>query len=178
MTELLGTDLATGVQVVIATVAIVLVMLVLVRVGGQRSLAAMTAADVACVSALGAVVGRTSLLAVPTLAAGVIALTVLVGLRHLLSALERGPRWLPVPRRGPVVVLRDGRLCPDELRRARLSDDDLRQALRLAGVVRRDEARLVVLERSGRISVMRGSEPEEWLLADLRRGEAPGSGKQ
>jgi uncharacterized membrane protein YcaP (DUF421 family) len=166
MTELLGTDLATAVQVVIATVGIVLVMVVLVRLGGQRSLAAMSATDVACVAAFGAVVGRTSLLAVPTLAAGMIALTVLVGLRHLLSALERGRRLLG---RGPVVVVRDGRVLPEALRRARLSDDDLRQALRLAGVARRTEVRLVVLERDGRISVVRGGEPENWLLADLDR---------
>jgi uncharacterized membrane protein YcaP (DUF421 family) len=175
MADLLGTDLATGLQVVVATVAIVLVMVVLVRLGGRRSLAAMLATDVACVAALGAVVGRTSLLAVPTLAAEAIALTVLVGLRHWLSALER-TRWLRPLRRGPVVLVRDGRTCPEALRRARLSDDDLRLAVRLAGIADRSEARLVVLERSGRISVVRGSAPEEWLLADLRRGEAPGSG--
>jgi uncharacterized membrane protein YcaP (DUF421 family) len=152
---------------VIATVGIVLTLLVLVRIGGQRSLTTMSAADVACVIALGAVVGRTTLLAVPTLATGMIALVILFGLRHVLSALEQRPRWRRVLARRPVVVIRDGETCSDGLHRARVSDDDLRQRLRLAGVTSLGQVRLAVLERTGQISVLRGDEPEAWLLTDI-----------
>lgn len=167
MTDQLGTDPATGLQVVIATVGIALTLLVLVRLGGQRNLATMSAVDVACVTALGAVVGRTALLAVPTLLTGMIALVSLFGMRHLLATMEQRPRWRRLLTRRPVVVMRDGLHCAEALRRTGFSDDDLRQRLRLAGVSDRSQVRLAVLERTGEISVLRGDEAEPWLLADL-----------
>lgn len=167
MTGHLGTDPVTALEVLIATIGIALTLLVLVRIGGQRSLATISAADVACVVALGAVVGRTALPAVPTLATGMIALTVLLGLRHLLSALQQRPRWHRLLARRPVVIMRNGRVRTQALRRSRISVDDLRQRLRLAGVTDRDRVRLAVLERTGQISVLQGAEPEVWLTADL-----------
>ncbi|HTK62127.1 MAG TPA: YetF domain-containing protein [Pseudonocardia sp.] len=164
----LGTNLPTAVQVVVATIGIYLALVLLVRIGGQRGLVAMSGADVACVIALGAVVGRTSLLANPTLATGVIALSVLFGMQRLLTILERGPRVGRLLARRSVVLMRDGLLCEDGMRRARVSDDDLRQRLRLAGISRREQVGLVVLERTGQISVLRaGVELEPWLADDL-----------
>lgn len=98
----------------------------------------------ACVIALGAVVGRTTLLAVPTLATGVIALVVLFVLRVLLSRLQHSRlHVLLAPR--PVVLIADGRICADAMRRAGVSDDDLRQRLRLAGITARSQVGLAVL---------------------------------
>ncbi|HEX2130560.1 MAG TPA: YetF domain-containing protein [Actinophytocola sp.] len=175
MIDRLGTDPATGIAVVIATIGIVATLLVLVRIGGQRGLTTMSAADVACVGALGAVVGRTTLLAVPTLATGVIALVVLFGVRHLLSALDQRPRWRRLFARRPVVLVRDGVLYSESLRRARISEDDLRLRLRLAGITDRRQVGLAILERTGQISVLRGEQPEPWLLADLERSSWPQS---
>ena len=54
---------------------------------------------------------------------------------------------------------------------ARVTQDDLRQCLRIAGVTRTDQIGLAVLERSGRISVLRSDdEPGRWLLDDLPQG--------
>jgi len=41
---------------------------------------------------------------------------------------------------------------------ARVTQDDLRQCLRIAGVTRTDQVGLAVLERSGRISVLRSDD--------------------
>lgn len=173
MTEQLGTDPVTAAQVVIATVGMVLTLLVLVRIVGQRSLATMSAADLACVVALGAVVGRTMLLAVPTLVTGVIALVVLFGLRWFLSRAQRTRLGeLLSPR--PVVLMVDGRVLEAAMRRARVTDDDLRQRLRLAGITARTQVRLAVLERTGQISVISAAagECEPWLHDDLPRSDA------
>ena len=170
MTEQLGTDPVTALQVVIATVGMVLTLLVLVRVGGQRSLATMSAADLACVVALGAVVGRTMLLAVPTLVTGIIALVVLFGLRRLLARVQRSRVGdLVAPR--PVVLMADGRVLETAMRSARVTDDDLRQRLRLAGITTRTQVRLAVLERTGEISVIAAAagECEPWMHEDLPR---------
>lgn len=163
----LGTDAITAVEVVVATVGIVLTLVVLVRIGGQRSLATMSAVDIACVVAVGAVAGRTTLLAVPSLATGVIALVVLFLLRHVLSRWEQRPTGRRLLARRPVVLVRDGRLQHEAMRAARISDDDLRQRLRLAGASGGGQVALAVLERTGQISVLISGPVDEWLLADL-----------
>lgn len=173
MTEQLGTDPVTAAQVVIATVGMVLTLLVLVRIVGQRSLAAMSAADLACVVALGAVVGRTMLLAVPTLVTGVVALVVLFGLRWFLSRVQRTRLGALLSPR-PVVLMVDGRVLEAAMRRGRVTDDDLRQRLRLAGITARTQVRLAVLERTGQISVITAvaGECEPWMHEDLPRSDA------
>jgi uncharacterized membrane protein YcaP (DUF421 family) len=173
MTEQLGTDPVTALQVVIATVGMVLALLVLVRIGGQRSLATMSTTDLACVVALGAVVGRTMLLAVPTLVAGVIALVVLFGLRLLLSQVQR-TRLGAVLAPQPVVLMADGQVIEAAMRRACVADDELRQRLRLAGITARTQVRLAVLERTGEISVITAAagECEPWMQEDLPRSDA------
>lgn len=170
MIEQLGTDPATALQVVIATIGMVLTLLVLVRTGGQRSIATMSTVDVVCVIALGAVVGRAMLLAVPTLVTGVIALVVLFGFRRLLARLQRSRLGALLSSR-PVVLMVDGRVLDEAMRRSRVSEDDLRQRLRLAGVAARAQVRLAVLERTGQISVIAAAagECEPWVRADAER---------
>lgn len=170
----LGVDLPTAGLVVVATLGIYLALLVCVRVSGQRSLSAMSATDVACVIALGAVVGRTTLLATPTLATGVIALVMLFAVQRCLALLRRNRLLSRVIAREPVLLVRDGRMCPDGLRRARMSDDDLRQRLRVAGVARLTDVDCVVLERNGVVSVLRtGPEPDAWVMADVPGYDEP-----
>lgn len=170
--ELLGINPLEALAVFVATLGICLALLVLVRLSGARSLATMSGADIACVTALGAVVGRTTLLAVPTLATGVIALVVLFGVQRALARLERRPRWGRVLSRPPLVLMADGSIDDTVLRRGRISHDDLRQRLRLAGVTHRDQVRLVVLERTGQISVLRCESVEARLTRDLVASDA------
>src|SRR6476661_4208869 len=124
MFDELTTTPSTALQVVVATVVVYLVFLVLVRLAGQRTLTTLSVPDLACVMALGAIVGRTALLAVPTLATGVVALVTLLLMQRLMSLLGRRTgvgRWLHPE---PLVLVRRGRLLADNLRRARVSDDE------------------------------------------------------
>jgi uncharacterized membrane protein YcaP (DUF421 family) len=56
---------------------------------------------------------------------------------------------------GPVLVMRDGQLIPDALRRSKLSEDDLRAALRRASIGSYADVGAAVVERTGTISVLR-----------------------
>lgn len=54
-----------------------------------------------------------------------------------------------------------------------MSEDELRQRLRLAGIRHRDEVQCVVLERNGNVSVIRRGElVDPWLLADVTASPA------
>ncbi|MFC4949104.1 YetF domain-containing protein [Pseudonocardia sp. GCM10023141] len=61
------------------------------------------------------------------------------------------------------------------MRRAGVTDDDLRQRLRLAGITARTQVRLAVLERTGEISVLAAAagECEPWMHEDLPRSLEP-----
>lgn len=164
----LGATWGQVAAVAVTTVGMYLALVVLIRVVGQRSLAMMSGFDVGCVVALGAVVGRTVLLETPTLVVGVVALLSLFSMQALLSLFRRRrsfDRWINRP---PVLLVDDGRLLHDNMRRAHVAEDELRQRLRLAGVHRLDEVRCVVLERTGAVSVLRyGPDVDPWLLADV-----------
>lgn len=168
MFDELTTTPSTAFQVVVATVVVYLVFLALVRLAGQRTLTTLSVPDLASVMALGAIIGRTALLAEPTLATGLLALVTLLLMQRLMSLLGRSRvvgGWLHP---APLVLVHRGRLLPDNLRRARVSDDELRQHLRLAGVATLAEVAHAVLERTGEISVLRADRPVDgWLVADL-----------
>jgi uncharacterized membrane protein YcaP (DUF421 family) len=54
----------------------------------------------------------------------------------------------------PILLVKDGEVLHDHLRRARLLEKDLRQKLRLAGVGSLAAVQCAVLERNGVISVI------------------------
>lgn len=175
MLDELTTTPSTAFQVVVATVVVYLVFLLLLRLTGHRTLATLSLPDVACVMALGAVVGRTALLAEPTLVTGLLALVTLLLLQWLMTRLQRRGPWRDRLHRSPVVLVRDGQLLPAALWRARVHEDDLRQALRAAGVATLAEVAYAVLEPTGRISVLRGP-VDAWLTADLTVDSRPTTG--
>jgi uncharacterized membrane protein YcaP (DUF421 family) len=101
------------------------------------------------------VVGRTTLLAVPTLGGGIVALAVLFSLQRVVRVLRRNRRVRVMLDRPPVLLVCDGKCDAAAMSRAGVSEDDLRQRLRLAGISRWELAGRVVLERNGEISVIR-----------------------
>ncbi len=159
---------ATAATVVVTTVCIYLAFIVLVRVMGSRVLTGTSSFDLACVVAFGAILGRTVLLTDPTLVIGVIALSTFVAMQALLGLLRQNSalyRWLNCP---PVLLVADGILHRDNMRRAHVIEDDVRQAARQAGARTLGEVACLVLERNGALSVIRSSRPvDPWLTADV-----------
>lgn len=174
MLEPLGATWSELATVVVTTAGMYAAFIVLVRVVGQRSLAGMSSFDVGCIVALGAVMGRTVLLAQPTLLIGVVAIATFFAVQGTLGVLRQVRAVDRLMNRAPVVLMRDGALLPDAMRRAHVSADEVRQRLRLAGVCRLQDVAVMTLERNGSVSVLRaGPVIDPWLLSDLDR--APGT---
>lgn len=169
-------DAPGALKVVIATVVMYVIFVALVRLLGQRNLAAVSIYDVACVLALGAVIGRTALLSVPTLGSGVVALVALFVVQGVVRVLRRARRIRVLLDRPPVLLVIDGLCDAAAMRRAGVTDDDLRQRVRLAGISRWEQVGRVVLERNGEISVIRHDPGlDEGLFADIA-ADAPVAG--
>jgi uncharacterized membrane protein YcaP (DUF421 family) len=168
MAEQLGAGWTQVAMVATATVAMYLTLVVCVRLLGQRSLANMSSFDLGCTIALGAVVGRTSLLLEPTLLAGVVAIVTLFATQTTLARL-RQRHWVDrLMNRPPVLLMAGGTPLCENLRSSHVAEDELRQKLRLAGIRSLTEVRCVVLERNGAVSVVRQDEPlDPWLFSDV-----------
>ena len=163
---------ADAATVMISAVGVYLAFLILIRIVGQRALAAMSSFDFAAAIALGAVMGRAVLGYTPTLTAGVLGMATLFALQAVFGVLRRNPGLDRALSNLPLLLMADGVVLVDNLRKANIVEDELRQKLRQAGVRRYTEVASVVFERTGAISILRQDEtvaPE--LIADVRGRE-------
>jgi uncharacterized membrane protein YcaP (DUF421 family) len=151
-------------SVALAAIGLYVSLLIALRLTGRRLVAPLSTNDVAAGIAVGAVFGRAVLGYTPTLPAGVIGLGTLSALHVGTRRVRRADALLGD---GPLLLVRDGQVLPDALRRARLTEDDLRVALRRASLGSWSQVGAMVLERCGTISVLRSEQCLEDALVDI-----------
>jgi uncharacterized membrane protein YcaP (DUF421 family) len=85
-----------------------------------------------------------------------IATSLLMGLHWILAQASARSRWVAKLLEGSAIELvRDGTPERSRLVRESISEADLEEALRQSGIAHVEETRLVVLEPSGKITVLR-----------------------
>ncbi|WP_044517372.1 DUF421 domain-containing protein [Hymenobacter sp. DG25B] len=173
LNELLGlhvhSDDITALQMSMRAVVIFFVALALLRLAGTRAFSSGSAFDMVLKIILGAVLSRAIVAASPfwpTIAAA----TAFVVLHRLLAIAAYYSDFVGLLIKGKAQVLvEDGELHQQNLRRTNISRNDLAEGLRDSGGVEVvAQAKKVVLERNGRISVIKrkhspdktGSAPE------------------
>lgn len=131
------------------------VLVLVLRVSGKRTLAKLNAFDFVVTVALGSTLATILLSSDVSWAEGAVALATLAGLQ-LMAALAsaRIPGGRNVLTSEPSLVLRDGRLLREAMRRHRLSESDVRQAVRRTGAGDLGDVAAVVLETDGSMSVI------------------------
>jgi uncharacterized membrane protein YcaP (DUF421 family) len=143
------------VRVVVVGVLAYLGVIVLLRISGKRTLAKMNAFDLVVTVALGSTLATILLSADVSYLEGLLALVALVGLQFVAAWVST--RWAAVRRllkSEPVLLLRDGRLLDEVLRRQRVTTGEVRQAVRSQGMGSLTDVTAVVLETDGRFSVV------------------------
>ena len=155
--------------VVLSTLAVYAVLVVLVRAVGLRSFSKMTSIDFAMTITTGAVLASTLLNQSPPLAQGVVALATLFGLQAAVSWGRRHGLSAVVDN-DPLVLMAGDRMLRDNLRRARVTENDVWAKLRESNVLDPCEVRAVVLESTGDISVLHGDPGGRDLHPCLLRG--------
>jgi uncharacterized membrane protein YcaP (DUF421 family) len=129
--------------------------LALVRVGGRRAFGRWTAIDIVVAIVVGSNLSRALTGSAP-LWGTLLATTLLFALHGALA--NAAARWHGISRvvEGmPAVLGRDGALDAAALVRHAVSDAAVQEALRAAGLEAARGSRLVVLEPSGRITVLK-----------------------
>ena len=151
-------------------------LILLLRLSGKRTLAKMNAFDLVVTVALGSTLATILLSSDVSYAEGMLALVLLAGLQFVSAwSSVRFETARAVVKSKPVLLLRDGRMLDDELTRQRVTEGEVRQAIRSQGNGSVGDVAAVVLETDGTFSVIRRARVGDGsALADVRPADAMG----
>jgi uncharacterized membrane protein YcaP (DUF421 family) len=152
----LGLDIGdvSSVQMALRAIAIYAVMLVLVRLASKRFLSKASAFDVIVAIMLGSIMSRAINGSAPFLPT-IMASAALLALHWLFATLAAHTPFGTLVKGEPRLLIKDGEIQEGGLREAKLSANDLKQALRLQ-VGDPDPSRIkrAYMERNGKISIV------------------------
>lgn len=155
--------------VLLGTVGIYLATVLFTRLVGLRSFSKMSSFDFAMTVAIGSVIASTIVIDGVSLLKGTVALALLYGLQFLVGSLrERFETFAGVLDNRPILLMAGPEILHENLRKAQVTEGDLRAKLREANVLRLDRVHAVVFETTGDISVLHG-EPDAALDLDILR---------
>jgi uncharacterized membrane protein YcaP (DUF421 family) len=145
-------------QMSIRAVIVFFVALIIMRIGSQRIFGKHTAFDIVLGIIYGSVLSRAitgNSPFIPTLCAAL----VLVLLHRFLAFMAystSGPIGNLIKGK-PVMLVKDGKVQEEELKKNSLTENDLQEAMRKGGVTKVEDIESACLERSGDISVIKKS---------------------
>lgn len=145
------------------------------RVFGQRQFASSSSYDLIFVFALGSLIGRVVLVRT-SLATALVGLLTLFLLHAATGWLHHNVKAVhDLIQNPPILLVAEGEVVEDGLRRAHLSRTELYQAVRLEGHGSLAGLRAVIMERTGRISVLQeGSPIDAEVMAEVTRTTGAG----
>ena len=129
-------------------------LMVLLRLSGKRTLSKLNAFDFVFVVAVGSVFASTIISKDITLVEGIAALATLIAIQVILA--ELAMRFSAVERiinGEPTLLLSHGKFIPRALRKERITEEEVRAAIRAKGVKRVEDVDAVILENDGSLSV-------------------------
>lgn len=144
-------------------------LIILLRVSGKRTLSKWNAFDFIVTIALGSILGSTLLLRDVSLTTGLFGVAVLVILQFCIS-------WLSVHTAGvqewvkgnPTLLVYRGKIQHQTLRHERITESEIRVAVREKGFAALEDVEAVVLETNGNFSVIEElKDPSASALMDV-----------
>ena len=136
-------------------------LIAFLRVSGKRTLAKMNAFDLIVTVSLGSTLATIALSADVALAQGVLALALLVALQFVITWSSVRWGWIRRTITGePSLLLFRGQYLHAELRRARVTEEEVRAAVRSEGLSAIEGVHAVVLETDGSFSVIANDDRE------------------
>lgn len=135
-----------------------LTLVIVLRFSGKRTLSQLNAYDFIVTVAFGSTLATIFLNADVSLSEGAVALALLAALQLLLAWLSsRRERVRSMVTSQPVVLLTYGQLEREAMRRNRITESEIFQAMRSSGMADPEDVAAVVLETNGKLSVISSS---------------------
>ena len=148
------------------------VSLFVVRIMGNRTVGQFSPFDFIMLVGIGDIMVSTAMDKTITLASGFGGMAALLLLQQVFSFLSLKSKLIRKWVEGtPIVLIQDGKILAENLRKARVNYDDLRQELHLQGLEMSNvsDIKLARLESSGDFSIVKISEKEPITREDLFR---------
>ena len=155
MSGVLDLDPVALAIVVLRTAVVYVALLAGLRLAGKRELGQMTTFDLVVVLVIANAVQNAMVGDNTSLTAGLVAAGTLLIVNNIVGRLELRSRWLREQIRGePSLLVHDGKLVRENLRREAVDEAEVMQALREHGVEDLGAVKMAVLEVDGTISVI------------------------
>jgi uncharacterized membrane protein YcaP (DUF421 family) len=163
-------------RVVIVGSLAYIALVLLLRVSGKRTLAKMNAFDLVVTVSLGSTLATVLLSKDVVLAEGIVAFVLLIVLQFAVAWLVvRSERIERLVNAEPALLLYKGRLLHAPMRAERVTEEEVRAAIRAQGILDLATVHAVVLETDGSFTVLsHGSEPVDETysaLAGVKRSD-------
>jgi uncharacterized membrane protein YcaP (DUF421 family) len=143
-----------GRVLLVGTLAYV-VLVLLLRISGKRTLSKLNAFDLVVTVALGSTLATVLLSKSVALAEGVLALGLLIFLQYAIAWLSiRSPRFQAVIKAEPTLLLHRGAFLEGAMQAERITREEILAALRASGAAEPAGIAAVVLETDGSLSVI------------------------
>jgi uncharacterized membrane protein YcaP (DUF421 family) len=146
-----------GRVIVVGTLAYAALIAIL-RISGKRTLTKMNAFDLVITVALGSTLATIVLSKDVALAEGVVAFALLAALQFVVTSFSvRSRRFMHLVKSEPTLVFFRGCMLPDALRSQRVTEEEVRAAIRGVGTSELVDVEAVILETDGSFSVLDGA---------------------
>lgn len=143
-------------DIVLRGIVVFAFLLVLTRIIGRRELSSMQPFDLILLIILGDAVQQGLTQDDYSLTGAGLAIGTIAVLQIFVSWIGyRFPRTRPVLEGVPIVVVQDGEVIDRNLKRERLSVDEIAEQARLQGIAHLADVRFAVLETNGKISFIK-----------------------
>jgi uncharacterized membrane protein YcaP (DUF421 family) len=142
-------------ELIVRAVIVYLFLIVLLRVSGKRQVGQLAPFDLVLLLVLSNAVQNSMNGGDNSLAGGLVSAATLVGLNYAVGyATFRNKKVEALVEGRPQVIIHNGRVYEDVMKRAKLTHHELNAALRQAGVACADDVRTAILENNGSVSVV------------------------
>ena len=157
---------------VLSAVGIYFTLILLTRLAGVRTFSKISSSDFAVTVAIGTIVGSTLLTKDPPLFQSIIALATLLLLQMGVARFRDVSFVKKLVDNKPILLMKDQEMLKENMKKARVTKDDILIKLREANVTRFSQIKAVVMENTGDISVLHHQdedhELEEEILNDVK----------
>lgn len=145
-------------RIMIVGVLAYIALIIFLRVSGKRTLSKWNAFDFVVTIALGSTLASVVVSKDVVLIEGVIAFALLIGLQFVITRLSvRFDSIKNVVKAEPTLLFDKGEFLNEAMRRQRVTESEIRAAIRSNGLAAIEEAEAVVLETDGTFSVIKKS---------------------
>jgi uncharacterized membrane protein YcaP (DUF421 family) len=146
-------------------------LVLMLRISGKRTLSKMNSFDLVVTIALGSTLSSIILSKSVALMEGLTAFALLIILQFVVAWLScRSRAFNRIVKNEPVLLVRSGQMLADAMRKERVTEEEVLQAIRNQSVASLADVEALVLETDGSMSVISsvGQKPVSWR--DVKSG--------